>query len=43
MVQAAVAYYGPYQSEIDEWIELNEREAGDAHAAWLARHAAQER
>jgi hypothetical protein len=29
-VQAAVSYYGDHQAEIDEWIELNEREAGHA-------------
>jgi uncharacterized protein (DUF433 family) len=43
LVQAAVAYYGAYQDEIDDWIELNEREAGEAHAAWLAGQAALER
>jgi hypothetical protein len=42
-VQAAVAYYGAYRSEIDDWIELNEQEAVEAHAAWLAGHAALER
>lgn len=43
LVQAAVAYYGAYQPEIDEWIELNEQEAAEAHAAWLAGQAALER
>jgi len=42
-VQAAVAYYGAYRGEIDEWIEFNEREAAEAHAAWTAGHAALER
>jgi len=42
-VQAAVTYYGAYRGEIDEWIELNEREAAEAHAAWTAGHAALER
>lgn len=36
LVQAAVAYYGAYQDEIDEWIELNARESEAAHEAWLA-------
>ena len=36
LVQAAVAYYGAYQAEIDEWIKLNARESDAAHAAWLA-------
>lgn len=39
-MQAAVAYYGAYQSEIDDWIEFNEQEAAKAHAAWLAGQAA---
>ncbi len=43
LVQAAVAYYGAFRNEIDEWIELNEREAAEAHAAWTAGHAALER
>ena len=43
LVQAAVGYYGAYQPEIDEWIELNEQEAAEAHAAWLAGQAALER
>lgn len=40
LVQAAVVYYGAFPTEIDEWIERNRREATDAHAAWLAGHAA---
>ena len=40
LVQAAVAYYGAYRSEIDEEIELNARESEAARAAWLAGQAA---
>ncbi len=40
LVQAAVAYYGAYPSEIDEWIELNARESQTAHAAWQMGQAA---
>jgi uncharacterized protein (DUF433 family) len=40
LVQAAVAYYGAFVDEIDEWIERNEREAAHAHEAWLAGQAA---
>ena len=36
LVQAAVAYYGAYPDEIDEWIDLNARESETVHAAWLA-------
>jgi hypothetical protein len=36
LVQAAVAYYGAYRDEIDEWIEFNARETEAAHEAWLA-------
>jgi len=36
LVQAAAAYYGAYQQEIDDWIERNRREAEEAHAAFLA-------
>jgi hypothetical protein len=36
LIQAAVAYYGAYRDEIDEWIELNAREGEAAYAAWLA-------
>lgn len=40
LVQAAVTYYGAYPDEIDRWIQRNEREATEAHAAWLAGRAA---
>jgi uncharacterized protein (DUF433 family) len=40
LVQAAVAYYGAYTDEIDQWIALNEQEAAEAHAAWNAGQAA---
>jgi uncharacterized protein (DUF433 family) len=40
LVQAAVTYYGAHPDEIDEWIERNEREAAEAHTAWLAGQAA---
>jgi len=40
LVQAAVTYYGAYADEIDEWIERNEREGAEAHAAWLAGQSA---
>ena len=40
MVQAAVAYYGAYRDEIDQWIELNEQEAAEAQAAFAAGQAA---
>jgi len=43
LVQAAVAYYGAYRDEIDEWIELNARESDAAHAAWLAGQQALKR
>src|SRR5450755_2211807 len=43
LVQAAIAYYGAYAGEIDEWIELNARERDEAHAAWLAGQAAPKR
>ena len=43
LVQAAVAYYGAYRDEIDEWIELNTREGETAHAAWLAGQQALKR
>lgn len=36
IVQAAVAYYGAYTTEIDEQIELNDQERAEAHAAFLA-------
>jgi hypothetical protein len=40
LAQAAVAYYGAYRDEIDQWIELNEQEAAEAQAAWTAGQAA---
>ncbi len=40
LVQAAFAYYGAYTSEIDQFIELNEQEAAEAHAAFLTGQAA---
>jgi uncharacterized protein (DUF433 family) len=43
LVQAAVAYYGAYTDEIDQWIDSNEREAAEAHAAWGAGQAAIQR
>jgi hypothetical protein len=36
LVQAAVTYYGAYTDEIDQWIEANEQEVAEAHAAWTA-------
>ena len=43
LVQAAVTYYGAYPDEIDQWIDLNEQEAAEAHAAWTAGQAAVQR
>ena len=43
LVQAAIAYYGAYTSEIDQQIELNEQEATEAYAAFLAGQAAVQR
>lgn len=43
LVQAAVTYYGAYPDEIDEWIELNTREAREAHDSWLAGQGAVKR
>src|SRR6266498_803463 len=40
LVQAAVSYYGAYPEEIDQWIDLNEQEAAEAHAAYAAGRAA---
>ena len=40
LVQAAAAYYGAYQQEIDEWIERNRREVDEAHAAFLTARRA---
>jgi hypothetical protein len=39
-VQAAITYYGAYTGEIDQWIEVNNQEAAEAHAAWMAGQAA---
>ena len=43
LVQAAVTYYGAYQDEIDEWVQLNAQEAAEAYAAWNAGQAAIQR
>ena len=43
LVQAAIAYYGAYTAEIDQLTELNEQETEEAHAAFLAGHAAVQR
>ena len=40
LVQAAITYYGAYRDEIDQWIESNEQETAEAHAAWAAGQAA---
>lgn len=40
LVQAAMTYYGAYPVEIDQWIDLNEQEAAEAHAAFVAGQAA---
>lgn len=39
-LQAAVTYYGAFREEIDQLIELNERAAREAEAAWRAGLAA---
>jgi hypothetical protein len=39
LVQAAIAYYGAYQAEIDQWIDLNEMDTNEAYAAWVAGQA----
>jgi len=39
-VQAAITYYGTYTDEIDQWIETNEQQAAETHAAWTAGQAA---
>jgi uncharacterized protein (DUF433 family) len=36
LVQAAISYYGAYREEIDQWIEANEQQTAEAHAAWSA-------
>ena len=38
--QAAITYYGAYTGEIDQWIDGNDQEAAEAHAAWMAGQAA---
>jgi uncharacterized protein (DUF433 family) len=43
LVQAAVAYYGVYRDEIEEWSELNARESEAAHEAWLGGQRALKR
>jgi uncharacterized protein (DUF433 family) len=40
LVQAAITYYGAYPDEIDQWIDLDEQEAAEAHNAWTAGQAA---
>jgi uncharacterized protein (DUF433 family) len=40
LVQAAITYYGAYTDEIDQWIDGNDQEAAEAHAAWMAGQAA---
>ena len=40
LIQAAVAYYGAYPDEIDQWIELNDQDTEQAHEAFLAGQAA---
>jgi hypothetical protein len=40
LVQAAIAYYGAYTTEIDQELEANEQETAEAHAAYLAGQAA---
>ena len=36
LVETAVRYYGAYRDEIDQWIEANEQQLAEAHAAWSA-------
>jgi hypothetical protein len=43
LVQAAVAYYGAFATEIDAWTERNEQAATEARSAWLAGQAALQR
>jgi uncharacterized protein (DUF433 family) len=43
LVQAAITHYGAYQDDIDQWIEINDQEAAEAHAAWMAGQAAVKR
>jgi hypothetical protein len=42
-LQAAAGYYAAHPQEIDEQIERNRRETGDAHAAFLAAGKALDR
>jgi len=39
VVALALDYYSRFPSEIDDWIIENEREAAQAHAAWLRGQA----
>jgi hypothetical protein len=39
LAQAAITYYGAYQDEIDQWIEMNDQQAAEARAAWMAGQA----
>lgn len=36
LVQAAITYHDAHQDEIDQWIEINDREATESRAAWMA-------
>src|ERR1700730_5869780 len=36
LVVGGVSYYGAYRDEIDQWIQANEQQAAEAHAAWAA-------
>jgi hypothetical protein len=38
-VEVIARYYAQYPNEIDEFIELNNREADEAEAAWLREQA----
>lgn len=40
LVQAAVAYYGAYPDEIDDWIDANTAEGERARSAYIAGQAA---
>jgi uncharacterized protein (DUF433 family) len=40
LIQAAIAYYGSYTTEIDRQIEANEQEIAEAQAAFKAGQAA---
>lgn len=39
IIEAAVAYYGAFPQEIEEFIVGNERAAAEGYAAWLAAQA----